>query len=68
MVQQNKRKGVFMEEKKVNLPKKGAARRLAERLKKLGQQKPPKPLMDKINQDDNKQVANSKVSTKDLEI
>ncbi len=39
----------FMEHKKINYPKKGAGRRLAARLERLGQQKPPKSLMDKIN-------------------
>lgn len=57
-----------MEKKKVNLPQKGAGRRLAERLEKLGQQKPPKSLMDKINKDDRKKVATSKVAPEDLDI
>lgn len=57
-----------MEKKKVNLPKKGAGRRLADRLEKLGQQKPPKSLMDKINSDENKIVATPKTSSKDLDI
>jgi len=38
-----------MEQKNVNLPKKGSGRRLAERLKQLGQQKPPQSIVDKIN-------------------
>lgn len=38
-----------MARKKVNIPQKGAGRRLAKRLEKLGQQEPPKSLMDKIN-------------------
>lgn len=58
-----------MEKKKVNLPQKGAGRRLAERLEKLGQQKPPKSLMDKINNnDDRKKVATPKVSSEDLDV
>lgn len=38
-----------MEKKKVNLPKKGAGRRLAKRLEELGKQLPPEDLMKKIN-------------------
>ena len=57
-----------MEQKKVNLPKKGAGRRLADRLEKLGQQKPSKSLIDKINQDDRKKVANPKSPATDLDI
>lgn len=36
--------------KKVNIPKPGAGRRLAARLKELGKQPPPKDLMDILNQ------------------
>lgn len=69
MVQLSKSKESFMEKKKVNLPQKGAGRRLAERLEKLGQQKPPKSLMDKINNnDDRKKVATPKVSSEDLDV
>ncbi len=46
-----------MEKKKVNLPQKGAGRRLADRLEKLGQQKPPKALINKLNQNDREKVA-----------
>ena len=53
-----------MEKKKVNLPQKGAGRRLADRLEKLGQRKPPEDLMQKINQDDRKKVASSKKTKK----
>ncbi len=56
-----------MEQKKVNLPKKNAGRRLADRLEKLGQQEPPKSLMDKINQDDRKKVATPKSKPTDLD-
>lgn len=31
-------------------PKKGAAKKWSERLRKLGQQKPPQSLMDKLNE------------------
>lgn len=69
MVQLSKSKESFMEKKKVNLPQKGAGRRLAERLEKLGQQKPPKSLMDKINNnDDRKKVATPKFSSEDLDV
>lgn len=44
-------------EKKRNVPQKGAGRRLAEKLKKLGQQPPHQTLIDKINGDDKKKVA-----------
>ena len=40
-----------MEKKKVNLPKKGAGRKLATRLKDLGKQDPPKDMVDKLNHD-----------------
>jgi hypothetical protein len=35
-------------DKKVNIPKKGAGRRLAARLNELGKQRPPQSLVDKI--------------------
>ena len=57
-----------MEKKKVNLPKKGAGRRLAERLEELGRQRPPKPLVDKLNQDDKKKVATPRTPAKDLDL
>ena len=44
-------------EKKKNVPQKGASKRLADKLKKLGQQRPPQTLIDKINGDDKKKVA-----------
>ncbi len=48
-------------EKKPNIPKKGAARELAARLKELGKQAPPKSLVDKINngEENKKKIANS---------
>ncbi len=42
-------KEAFVDKKKVNLPKKDAGRRLAERLAKIGLQKPPQSLVQKIN-------------------
>ena len=38
-----------MENKKINLPKKDAGRKLAARLKELGKQPPPEDLVRKIN-------------------
>jgi hypothetical protein len=35
--------------KKVNIPKKGAARKWAEKLRKLREQEPPQDLVDAIN-------------------
>ncbi len=58
----------FMEQRKINYPKKGAGRRLAERLAKLGQQKPPKSLMDKINNIGRNEVAAPKSTADDLDI
>ncbi len=48
-----------MEKKKTNLPKKDAGRKLAARLKKLGEQQPPKDLVNKINygEDEQKKIA-----------
>jgi len=68
MLQLGKSKETFMEKKKVNLPQKGAGRRLADRLEKLGQQEPPKALIDKLNQDDRKKVAAQKNSSEDMDI
>lgn len=51
------------------VPKKGAGRRLAQKLKELGQQKPPQTLIDKINGDDKKKVAVPTPSaSKDMEM
>ncbi|MCO5114322.1 MAG: hypothetical protein M9899_09105 [Bdellovibrionaceae bacterium] len=51
------------------VPKKGAGRRLAQKLKELGQQKPPQTLIDKINGDEKKKVAAPTPSaSKDVEI
>jgi hypothetical protein len=36
----------------VNIPKKGAGRKLADRLKKLGKQRPPTDIVNKINKDE----------------
>lgn len=48
-----------MEKKKTNLPKKGAGRRLAARLKDLGKQQPPKDIVNKINggEEEQKKIA-----------
>lgn len=42
---------------KARVPKKGAGRRLAEKLKELGRQPPPEELVNKINGEDKKKVA-----------
>jgi hypothetical protein len=55
-------------EKRVNIPKKGAGRRLANKLEELGKQPPPKELVDKINNDGKKKVAIPKQDSKDLEV
>ena len=55
-------------EKKVNIPKKGAGRKWANRLEELGRQQPPKGLMDKINKDDKKKVASPRQTPKDLDV
>ncbi len=57
-----------MEKKKVNLPQKDAGRRLADRLEKLGQQKPPKALIEKLNQNDREKVAAQRNSSEDMDI
>ena len=44
-----------MEKRKTNLPRKGAGRRLAARLKDLGKQQPPKDIVNKINGGDAEQ-------------
>ncbi len=48
-----------MEKKKTNLPKKGAGRKLAARLKDLGKQPPPKDIVNKINggEEEQKKIA-----------
>lgn len=56
-----------MEKKKINIPKKNAGRKLAERLEKLGKQKPPKSLVEMINQDDRKKIAAPELSSQDLD-
>ena len=60
-----------MESKKVNIPKKGAARKWAQRLKNLGKQKPLKDLVDAINRWDRKEkdiAAASVPPERDIEI
>ncbi len=60
-----------MEKKKVNLPKKGAGRKLAARLKDLGKQQPPKDIVNKINDGDveeKKIAAARRRSQRDLDL
>ncbi len=53
---------------KARVPKKGAGRKWAERLKELGNQTPPRNLVDKINKDEKKKVASPPPpAQKDLE-
>ncbi len=55
-------------DKKINIPKKGAAKRLAQKLKELGQRPPPEELVRKINQADKKKVAIPLRNSKDLDL
>ncbi len=57
-----------MEQKKINYPKKGAARKWSKRLKELGNQPPPEDLMRKINGEENKKVAVPKDKNTDLDV
>lgn len=43
--------------KKKNLPKKGASRKLAEKLKDQGNRRPPQLIIDQLNREENKKVA-----------
>jgi len=53
---------------KKNIPQKGAAKKWSQRLKEVGQQSPPKDLMEKLNEkDEKKKVAISRTS-KDLDV
>lgn len=55
--------------KKINIPKKGASRKWAQRLKELGQRRPPKDLVDKINRDaENKKSAMPVEPQRDLDV
>lgn len=49
-------------------PQKGAGRRLAARLKELGQRKPPQRLIDAINRIAAKQAAMATKAEKDLDV
>lgn len=53
---------------KKNIPQKGAATKLAQRLKELGQKLPPEDLVKKINKNENKKVASPAPKNKDLEM
>jgi len=52
---------------KLKIPKKGAGRKWAEKFKELGQQSPPRGLVDKINKEEKKKVASTRPILKDLE-
>ncbi len=55
-----------METKKVNIPKKGAGRKLAKKLEDLGKQKPPKEWIDAINQKDRKDRKENDIAASSL--
>lgn len=57
-----------MEQKKINYPKKGAARKWSKRLEELGKQPPPEDLMRKINGEENKKVAVPRNKNTDLDV
>ncbi|MBL7542648.1 MAG: hypothetical protein JNL11_02480 [Bdellovibrionaceae bacterium] len=67
MVQLDKSKESFIEQKKVNLPKKGAGRKWAKHLEELGKQSPPEDLMKKINKVEDKKIASSNDKPQDLD-
>lgn len=55
--------------KKINIPQKGAAKKWAEFLKKLGQTPPPKELMDQLNNPKpKKKIAASPKRPKDVDV
>lgn len=57
-----------MEQKKINYPKKGAARKWSKRLEELGNQPPPEDLMKKLNQQKEKKVASAKENNTELDV
>ena len=57
-----------MEQKKINYPKKGAARKWSKRLEELGNQPPPEELMKKINRQDEKKIASPENKSTDLDV
>jgi hypothetical protein len=58
------------EKNKRNVPKKGAAKKWSERLKELGQQKPPQDIVDRLNgvKDIEKKIASPRSTPKDAEV
>ena len=55
--------------KKINIPKKGASRKWAQKFKELGQQPPPKDLMEIFNRVEKpKKVAVPRTKTEDMDI
>lgn len=68
MLQLSESKETFMEKKK-NGPKKGAAKKWSERLKQIGEQPPPKELMEILNQTEKpKKTAKSRTPQSDLDV
>ncbi len=56
-------------EKKVNVPKKGAAKKWAQKLREIGQQPPSKELMEILNKVEKpKKVALPRSKNKDLDV
>ena len=61
--------GKMTENKKRNIPQKGAAKKWSQRLKELGEQRPPKDLIEKLNKkDDQKKSASPVEPQRDLDI
>ena len=61
--------GDIIMKKKVNTPKKGAAKKWSEQLKQLREQPPPKDLMDILNQTEKpKKIAKPKSPINDLDV
>ena len=57
-----------MEQKKVNFPKKGAARKWSKRLEELGNQPPPEDLIKKLTRQEEKIVASPKYKIDEREV
>ena len=68
MLQLSKGKETFMD-KKLNTPKKGAAKKWAERWKKLREQPPSEELINILNKSEKpKKIASPLTSKKDLDV
>jgi hypothetical protein len=68
MLKLSKSKETFMEKKKSG-PKKGAAKKWSERLKQIGEQTPPKEIMEILNQTEkSKKTAKTRTQESDLDV